>query len=348
MNPRILIGIAAAFGVAAILGVLHYTTDSYTLQFVVGIVALAGLAWSVGVGTESVGARFGPSVTGVLQSTLGNLPELFIVIFALARARSRRADVDPRLAARERALVLGLAIMAGAWRSEDGIMRFAKRLPNDTATLLSSSSSSSPCSRLGAASRTRPRTTRSRSPSSGRCCCSASTACGSSRTSARAAARSAALEHEPPLPFGRGSPCSRLGRRGRFVSEWFVASSTRRSRPRDLEGVHRARHRRDRRQRGREHRRDPACAEAPSGSRDLGREELGRADRGLPLPGARSHLARLRPALDLLVRRSSSWSRSPLRRSRSGRSPATARPRSTRASRSSRSTSSSRPSYWFE
>ena len=33
-------------------------------------------------------------------------------------------------------LVLGLAIVAGSWRSEDGIMRFTPRLPNDTATLL--------------------------------------------------------------------------------------------------------------------------------------------------------------------------------------------------------------------
>src|SRR5262249_20347099 len=33
-------------------------------------------------------------------------------------------------------LVLGLVIIAGAWRSSDGIMRFNPRLPNDTATLL--------------------------------------------------------------------------------------------------------------------------------------------------------------------------------------------------------------------
>jgi Ca2+:H+ antiporter len=33
-------------------------------------------------------------------------------------------------------LVLGLVIVAGAWRAEDGVMRFQARLPNDTATLL--------------------------------------------------------------------------------------------------------------------------------------------------------------------------------------------------------------------
>ena len=46
--------------------------------------ALAGLAWVVSVATETVGHRYGPAVTGVLQSTLGNLPEFFIVLFALA------------------------------------------------------------------------------------------------------------------------------------------------------------------------------------------------------------------------------------------------------------------------
>jgi Ca2+/H+ antiporter len=32
--------------------------------------------------------------------------------------------------------VLGLAIIAGAWRAEDRVMRFQTRLPNDTTMLL--------------------------------------------------------------------------------------------------------------------------------------------------------------------------------------------------------------------
>jgi Ca2+:H+ antiporter len=101
----------------AVTAVLHYGTNQEVATFVVGALALGGLAWVVGVGTESVGARFGPAMTGVLQSTLGNLPELFIVLFANSL------------------LVLGLAIVAGAHRAEDGIMRFSARLPNDTAVL---------------------------------------------------------------------------------------------------------------------------------------------------------------------------------------------------------------------
>ena len=116
---------------------LHYADVDAVLQFVVGIVALALLAWTVGVGTETVGARFGPAVTGVLQSTLGNLPELFIVIFALRAGEivvAQTSILGSLLA--NALLVLGLAIIAGAWRAEDGVMRFQTRLPNDTTMLL--------------------------------------------------------------------------------------------------------------------------------------------------------------------------------------------------------------------
>src|SRR5262245_50105010 len=131
------IGIGVSFAAAALLGVLHFSDAEATLQFFVGIVALALLAWTVGVGTESVGAKFGPAMTGVLQSTLGNLPELFIVIFALRAGEivvAQTSILGSLLA--NALLVLGLAIMAGAWRSEDGVMRFGARLPNDTTMLL--------------------------------------------------------------------------------------------------------------------------------------------------------------------------------------------------------------------
>jgi Ca2+:H+ antiporter len=131
------IGIGASFAVAATLGVLHYADASAVVQFFVGIVALALLAWTVGVGTEVVGARFGPAMTGVLQSTLGNLPELFIVIFALRAGEivvAQTSILGSLLA--NALLVLGLAIIAGAVRSEDGVMRFHSRLPSDTTMLL--------------------------------------------------------------------------------------------------------------------------------------------------------------------------------------------------------------------
>ena len=77
--------LAAILAVCVVTGVLHYADAEPVAVFVVAALALAGLAWVIGLATEAVGARFGPALTGVLQSTLGNLPELFVVLFALSR-----------------------------------------------------------------------------------------------------------------------------------------------------------------------------------------------------------------------------------------------------------------------
>jgi Ca2+:H+ antiporter len=121
-----------------IAGVLRYVGGvSQILAFLVATVALAGLAWIVSFSTEQVGQRLGPAATGVMQSTLGNLPEFFVVIFALnagQRVVAETAILGSILV--NALLVLGLVIIAGARRERDGIMRFGRRLPNDTATLL--------------------------------------------------------------------------------------------------------------------------------------------------------------------------------------------------------------------
>jgi Ca2+:H+ antiporter len=129
--------LAATASVTAVTGVLHYATSSDVATFLVGLLALGGLAWVVGVGTESVGARFGPAATGVLQSTLGNLPELFIVLFALHAGEVVVAQTSVLGSLLANGLfVLGLAIVAGSRAADDGVMKFSPRLPNDTAILL--------------------------------------------------------------------------------------------------------------------------------------------------------------------------------------------------------------------
>jgi Ca2+:H+ antiporter len=136
-GSRTILVLGAIFALAATAGVLRYTWDEPVATFLMSGAALAGLAWAVGIATESVGARYGPAVTGVLQSTLGNLPELFIVLFALAAGEVVVAQTSILGSLFANALlVLGLAIVAGAGTSGDGIMRFHRRLPNDTATLL--------------------------------------------------------------------------------------------------------------------------------------------------------------------------------------------------------------------
>jgi len=121
----------------ALAGVANYGAWAPVPRFAIATLALAGLAWIVSFATEQLGERFGPAITGMLQSTLGNLPELFVVIFALQKGElvvAQTAIVGSILA--NALLVLGLVIVVGARRSNDGLMRFSKKLPRDTATLL--------------------------------------------------------------------------------------------------------------------------------------------------------------------------------------------------------------------
>ncbi len=135
MRQRLVLG--GIFGFAAVAGVLHYADVEPVAVFIVSAAALGGLAWAIGIGTESVGVHFGPAVTGVLQSTLGNLPELFVVLFSLSAGEIVVAQTSILGSLFANALlILGLAIVAGSNQSRDGIMRFQARLPNDTATLL--------------------------------------------------------------------------------------------------------------------------------------------------------------------------------------------------------------------
>ena len=92
-------------------------------RFVVSGIALAALAAMVGDGTDQLSARLGPGATGVLQSALGNLPELFIAVFALQAGLVevvRSALIGSILA--NTLLVLGLAFMAGGLRH--GVQKF--------------------------------------------------------------------------------------------------------------------------------------------------------------------------------------------------------------------------------
>jgi Ca2+:H+ antiporter len=122
---------------AVLAGVANYQTWAAVPRFVIATLALAGLAWVVSFATEQLGERFGPAITGMLQSTLGNLPELFVVVFALQKGElvvAQTAIVGSIFA--NAMLVLGLVIVVGARRAPDGVMRFSHRLPRDTATLL--------------------------------------------------------------------------------------------------------------------------------------------------------------------------------------------------------------------
>jgi Ca2+:H+ antiporter len=93
------------------------------VPFLVAATALALLASLVGRAVDALGDRLGAGATGVVQSALGNLPELFVCIFAL---RDGLYDVvDAALVGSVLAnvlLVLGLAFVVGGLRH--GVQRF--------------------------------------------------------------------------------------------------------------------------------------------------------------------------------------------------------------------------------
>jgi Ca2+:H+ antiporter len=77
------ISLAVICVIAALAGLGHYAGWPSVVAFAIATLALAGLAWVVSFATEQVGEHVGPAATGLLQASVGNLPELFVVIFAL-------------------------------------------------------------------------------------------------------------------------------------------------------------------------------------------------------------------------------------------------------------------------
>lgn len=105
------------------------------LPFVVSGAALGALAALVGRSVDRLGDRLGSGATGVVQSALGNLPELFVGIFALRAGLVevvQSALVGSILA--NLLLVLGLAFVAGGLRN--GPQRFHADAPRMATMLL--------------------------------------------------------------------------------------------------------------------------------------------------------------------------------------------------------------------
>ena len=115
--------LSASVVAVAAAGVTRYGGFPAVLAFVVAAVAVALLASVVGRSVEQLGDRFGPGATGVLQSALGNLPELFIGFFALKAglvAVVQAAIIGSILS--NILLVLGLAFVVGGLKH--GVQRF--------------------------------------------------------------------------------------------------------------------------------------------------------------------------------------------------------------------------------
>lgn len=121
--------------VTAVAGVLHYIHANVVLGFIITAAALALLAMLVGDATEQLGKRLGPGATGILQSALGNLPELFVCIFALRAGLShvvQAALIGSILG--NSVLVFGIALFIGGLKN--GTQHFKSEPPRMTVTLM--------------------------------------------------------------------------------------------------------------------------------------------------------------------------------------------------------------------
>jgi Ca2+:H+ antiporter len=112
---------AVAFTIAAALT----KGGGAVFPFLVSAVAVALLAALVGRAVDRLADRLGAGAVGVLQSALGNLPELFICIFAL---RSHLTDVVTAAIIGSilgnLLLVLGLSFFVGG--RKNGVLRFSE------------------------------------------------------------------------------------------------------------------------------------------------------------------------------------------------------------------------------
>src|SRR4051812_6221918 len=105
---------------------------STAVQFIAAGVSLAILAQLIGHSTENLGHYLSPGATGVLQSSVANLPELFVCIFALRAGLLdvvRSALVGSILA--NSLLVFGVAIVVG------GLKHGRQRFHSESARLAS-------------------------------------------------------------------------------------------------------------------------------------------------------------------------------------------------------------------
>jgi Ca2+:H+ antiporter len=75
--------LAIVLGVSTAAGILNSTTGNPVLAFVTSAIALAAIARLVVRSVDAISERIGRGANGLLQSLLSNLPEIFVILFAL-------------------------------------------------------------------------------------------------------------------------------------------------------------------------------------------------------------------------------------------------------------------------
>lgn len=135
MDKKEKVAVGLAILATAMAGAMHFAHLNVVVTFAVTAAALALLAMIVGDATEQLGSRLGPGATGILQSALGNLPELFVCIFALRAGLTevvKAALIGSILG--NSLLVFGLALFLGGLKN--GKQFFTSEPPKMIATLM--------------------------------------------------------------------------------------------------------------------------------------------------------------------------------------------------------------------
>src|SRR3954447_4309098 len=136
LSPVARIALLATLGISVVgiaLDVVVGAPD--TVVFIVSGIAILGLAWIVGLGTERLGSLTGPQVRGILNATFGNIAELIIAFFALQAGlidvvkASLTGSIIGNLL-----LVLGVSVLVGGLRH--GTQSFSERIAGANASLL--------------------------------------------------------------------------------------------------------------------------------------------------------------------------------------------------------------------
>jgi Ca2+:H+ antiporter len=128
-----LIGVSTALTAAA--AVTAYIPSGQVAPFIFAALALAALAALVGRAVDGLGDRLGSGATGVVQSALGNIPELLFGIFALRKGLVTvvQATLVGSILSNV-LLVLGIAFVVGGLRH--GTQRFSAEGPRTISLLL--------------------------------------------------------------------------------------------------------------------------------------------------------------------------------------------------------------------
>lgn len=128
-------GLLATLGLAVVTVLLELAAVDPTIIFIVSGIGILGLAWSVGLATERLGALSGPQIGGILNATFGNIAELIIAFFALQAGLIEvvKASLTGSIIG-NLLLVLGAAILVGGIRN--GTQTFSSRIAGSNAALL--------------------------------------------------------------------------------------------------------------------------------------------------------------------------------------------------------------------